>query len=241
MENIILLMLFTYPGAISYMVYYLTTHNKTYYQKLDTFSRSAWCFFLSAAVTVISFKVLSLQLGNSNLVCLIEKIKYTSALWNYLLLSFCFSIGLGAVWHFILLLHFKLHNAYRVHKNLSPFVKEQKVWQNLVQNYDLTDCAVIIRKAGKVVRAGMPEIIPGDIDKDRRIVLSYCEYVEQELLKHDRGLLGDRFVSVYDLATDTEIEFIASQELDKAILQNLEDKTTETTDGDITSFSEKKA
>ena len=217
MENIILLMLFTYPGAISYMVYYLTTKDKTYYQKLDSFSRTAWCFFLSAAATVLSFTVLSYTFGTSSLNVLVEGIKSTPALWKYLLISFTISIVMGIILHFLLLLYFKLRNDYRVHRGLSPYAQEQKVWQNLVQNYDLTHCALIIRKDGVIVRAGMPEILPGDFDKDKRVVLSYCDEVEQELNKPDRGLLGDRFVSVYDMATSTELEFIASHDLDKAI------------------------
>lgn len=222
MENIILLMLFTYPGAISYMVYYLITKDKTYYQELDSFGRTAWCFFLSAAVTVLSFTVLSFAFRASNLSVLVQQIKYTPSLWLYLFVSFGVSIALGIIWHFTLLFCFKMRNAYRVHRGLSPFGQEKKVWQNLVQNYDITDCALIIRKDGQLVRAGMPEILPGDFDNDKRIVLSYCTEVEQELNKPDGGLLGNRFVSVYDLATNTELEFIASHNLDKAIRDKYE-------------------
>ena len=216
-ENVILAMLFTYPGAIAYMVYYISTKDKTYYHELDSFSRAACCFFLSAAVTVFSFTVLSFSFDTSSLVFLVEKIKHTSFLWKYLLISFGISIAFGAAWHFLLLIYFKLLNAHRVRQHLSPFGHEQKVWQNLMQNYDITDCALIIRKNGEVVRAGMPEILPGDFDKDKRIVLSYCSEVEQEIAKEDGGLLGDRFVSVYDLGSNTELEFIASHDLDKAI------------------------
>ncbi len=223
MENIILLMLFTYPGAISYMVYHLSTKDKTYYQKLDSFSRAAWCFFLSAAVTVLSFTVLSFTFGASNLNVLIQRIKFTPSLWKYLLISFGFSIALGIVWHFSLLLYFAIRNAHRVHRGLSPYAQEQKVWQNLIRNYDITDCALIIRKDGNIVRAGMPEILPGDFEKDKRIVLSYCDEVEHEINEPDGGLLGNRFVCVYDLATNTELEFIASHDLDKAIREKYGD------------------
>lgn len=225
MENIILLMLFTYPGAISYMVYYLSTKDKTYYQELDSFSRTAWCFFMSAAVTVLSFTVLSLTSGEYSLKGVVDKIQSTPSLWKYLVISFGFSVIMGIILHFLLRLYFKLRNAYRVHCGLSPYAQEQKVWQNLIQNYDITDCALIIRKDEKIVRAGMPEILPGDFEKDKRVVLSYCDEVEHEINEPDGGLLGNRFLCVYDLATNTELEFIASQDLDKAIREKYGDST----------------
>ena len=217
MENLILLMLFTYPGAISYTVYYLSTKDKTYYQELDSFSRTAWCFFLSAAITIMSFGILSLSTTESSLITLIAKIKTTNMLWKYLLLSFALSLIVGVSWHLLRRLYFHVVNHIRSKHDLSPFGKEQKVWQNLINNYDITDCVAVIKKGGKTVRAGMPQLLPDDLGSDKVIVLSHCEEVEGELNKPNHGLLGKPFVSAYDLSTDIEIEFIASHLLDEKI------------------------
>ena len=216
-ENVILAMLFTYPGAIAYMVYYISTKDKTYYHELDSFSRAACCFFLSAAATVTSFGFLSLKLGETNLEGIIKQIKTTPVLWIYLIVSFFSSIVLGTLWHYGRRIVFYFVNRYRKKNNLSPYGKNQRVWPNLMQNYPITDCAAVIRKKGRFVRAGMPQILPDDLGTDQRIVLSYCDRVEAELNKPDQGILGERYWSVYDLATDTEIEFIESSALDKQI------------------------
>lgn len=220
MENIILLMLFTYPGAVAYLIYEQLTKNKTYYKDADSFSKTALCFFVSAGITILTCQTIA-KTGEMNLTALTEQMKTSSAIWRYLIFSLLYSTCAGVVGHLLLKLHFALYNKHRSKHKLSPYSDHPKVWAQLVKEYDLTDCAAIIRKGGRIVRAGMPEILPDDIDNDRQIVLSYCDRVEAELAKPDRGLLGERFVSVYDLASDTEIEFIASQALDEAIRKDL--------------------
>lgn len=213
MENIILLMLFTYPGAIAYLVYVRATCRTTYYREYEPFSRTALCFFISAAVTVISCGILSMQAQSKSLETLIGKIKTSDMLWAYLMTSLCASIATGLLWSLLAWIEFRIANRRKEKKGLPIKGKPRKVWAHLVNEYEVTQCIAIIRKGGKIVRAGVPQILPDDLDTEPMVCLSYCNRVEKELAKPDWGLLGNRFMSVYRLDTDSEIEFVAAEEL----------------------------
>lgn len=220
MEDIILLMLFTYPGAMAYLIYSRITKGMTTYQEPDSFTRAALCFFISAAVTVLTCGMLTDM--NAGLSGVIDALKTSGIVWDYLLRSFILSVGAGILWivcaHLLLL----AVNKYRSSKHLPSNTVNRNTWTELYNKYSLAECAVIIRKGGKVVRAGMPEVMPDDLKDDPVFALSHCNRVEKELVKPDWGLLGNRFISVYRLDTDTEIEFIAADNLNKAIREEEE-------------------
>ncbi|MDO4866340.1 MAG: hypothetical protein Q4C10_07250 [Clostridia bacterium] len=215
MENIILLMLFTYPGAIAYLIYSRIAKGMTTYQEPDSFTRAALCFFISAAVTVITCGMLTNMRGG--LSGLIGELKHTGMLWNYLKWSFILSIVAGVLWIVCARLMLLAVNKYRRHKHIPPHTVRRKAWVELINEYSVGECAAIIRKGGKIVRAGFPQVLPDDLSDDPVIVLSYCNRVERELAKPDWGLLGNRFLSAYNLGTDTEIEFVAAENLTEAM------------------------
>jgi len=172
---------------------------------------------------------MSVGLENASLQNLITAITATRDIWQYLAVSFLCSVVVGLVFYFAMLLFLKLKNRIGIFQGIAPDGLKDQVWREFVTQYNTTDCALIVRRSGRIVRAGMPEILPSSIKDDPSLLLSHCEEVEREYNKDDHGLLGNRFVSYYDLSTDTEFEFIASHALDEVIYGTVKAPSGKTT------------
>ena len=218
MENIVLLMLFTYPGAIAYFVYCRMAHGKIFYKEVDTFFKSAICFFLSVLVTVASITILALGNSGLSLAKLSVAIKNSDTLGKYTFISFAISLICGVIYYFLAWLFFQLSNHDRKAHNVSQVDEHLYVWNDIMDNYDISGCCVVVRKNGKMLHAGFPLVLPGDYSKDKSLALEYCDLVEKEI--NDNGdSIGEAYISYMDLDSDIEIEF-----RDAHVLQELINK-----------------
>jgi len=220
MENIILLILFTYPGAISHLVYSYLAQNKTFYKKMDSFYKTAICFFLSALVTVLSMLILKPITKTDSLSVLASQIRDSELIWKYLFTSIIVSILLGFALYSFAQLRLYLQNQNQQSVNGAIRGQYTFVWDDLMSKYYISDCVVIIRKNGQFVKAGKPQILPTHYSTEKQIVLTHCDDTESELKKRDRGLLGEHYLSFYDVENGVELEFIGSIDFDKEFVKD---------------------
>ena len=217
MENFILLMLFTYPGAISYWVYTRCASDKTFYVEPDSFSRTAISCFCSIVVTVLTLLVSSLFYHIPSISGLTKCLTETNKIWFYVLASLGVSVFVGFLWYAVYYIRYEIDNKRKKESKKSPAGLYKSVWVQLLKEYEIGGCIVIIRRKGRIVRMGFPQIIPDEITSDCGIVLSYCDEVESEYTKENNGLIQELVYSYYDIHYDVELEFLNAKALAKAI------------------------
>ncbi len=210
MENLMLLVVFTYPGAICDMVYTHLAKEKSYFSAKPDAFRIARDFFFSALVALVTMPFVIPQ-GQDTLTLenWVKQMQRSDALWRFLALSLLASVLLGLAWYLIqdkILFPLQAWYAERTHR---PVMDEyQDVWRGILaapDTFALRDSVFLVRRQGKLVRAGIPHLITHDIHQDKALVLTHCDAVEAEL-NSDSGRIQEHVASYYDIEHDVEIE-----------------------------------
>ena len=227
MENIIILMLFTYPGAIMDRVFAIMSTKYDYHKSLDGSALAARYLIYSAICTTISLLLLACTLHvkqNAISLTAIVTLLQSSGIWlRYLFLSLFVSIICGIIafvfHHYILR---NIRNKVLIPTGIYKDSGAKDTWRHILNHpdeFDLWNCAVVIYKDNDIVAKGLPYAIPKDY-AEGRFALMQCDKVDQELKKRTTGeecLLSEAMLNYYDAANNCNIEFIYAPDLWKKL------------------------
>ena len=189
MDDLLLLMLFSYPGAITDLVYTSLAKEKTFYREVSEFFRVARAFFLSALTASITMRITLPGSGSVHTIAnWIEVLKTNSIVWRYALISALVAIMLGILWYVGACLKLRLRN-HRAQKNKKAFHDTGfgNTWYDVVRQPDVVDLRQAVIEVcdgeGKRINCGFPFALPNDIRKEPALALSCCSWVGEELDK----------------------------------------------------------
>lgn len=220
-------MLFTYPGAISFYVYERLAYDKTFYRGIDAYAKTAICFFLSAFITILSYGILSIYKHVYDFSALIVLLKNGQLLGGYAFISLILSLVIGYILFVIRLFIFFLCNADKTSYGEPKEGIYKSNWDQIRKDYDTQSCIVIIKKDGKMVNAGVVELTSDDYSSDKSIVLSYSDYVLDEIKYNESKLIGNHVITYYDAENNVAFEYYAAIELINKIAEDVNKKQSQ--------------
>jgi len=214
MEDMILLLLFTYPGSVVEWVYGFLCKPYDYYTPLEGVQQAARYFVLSVICTSLSMLMLPFFFPNKiqfTISSVINALKNTEMILIYIPLSIAVSILLGGILfvfrHFVVT---PICNSVARKKNKYTDSGLKDVWAELFnhpKDFDLWKCAMILKKNGKIIGCGMPYSMHV---KKRNVEYSlmYCDIVLKEIKKgNNSDLIENHVLTYYDAQNDLVCEF----------------------------------
>lgn len=208
MENIIWLILFTYPGAFTEFTYHYFAKDRAFYREPEAYFRTARVFFLSALISLACLtlfgKIYHGPLDLSTAVMFLSKKNHAI---YYALVSFVASVGVGAAWYGLNCLIEHIRNKGKIAQRKAPSGKKKQVWMSMMADprTPQTDYVVEVWQHGKLVRRGLAMHMPDDLREDAGFALTHCDTVEEVLNTEDQDLISEPSVSYVDVKTETEI------------------------------------
>lgn len=223
MENILLLIIFSYPGALADMVYTFFAKDKSFYKETSEAFRVARDFFWGAVIALATMLLtIPAKPEKHTLSNWMSVLTTSDKIWLYIFVSLVIAIAFGGLWYqFEMRFKFPLKNKIRKKYKLAPESQYKRTWHDIVKKNDhvnIDECAVVIYNSdGKMIAAGLPRSVPDDIDDDPHFALAHCDTVLYELgRKKDSYLDGLRLVYC-DVKTMGRIEFYDAGRLYAAI------------------------
>lgn len=206
MENIIFLMLFTYPGAFAEFTYRHFAKDRAFYREPETSLRAARIFFLSALTTLIC--LLTVGGWSAGLPGTIDSLKRGNNTFIYAFLSAGISLALGGEWYGLSCLWDKLYNRFAEARGEPRRSHNSQTWMSLMANKDVPqeNISVEIWRDGKLAQCGLVLHCPDDLRTDTGFALCHCGKVRQ-CIEHpnEYDYLSSPLVSYVDLKSNTEI------------------------------------
>lgn len=207
MADVVILILFTYPGVFAEYVYHCLAKGKSFPDKVDDVFRVARDFFVSAFVTMIALWAFALSKDMPYVLkLLMDELQTGSNLWEYCCISVVFSMMTGCIWYFLAYGLFALQNIKQYQENGTITSVNEFVWLDFraVKETELKDGRPIlaIYKNGVLVTAGFLSVLTYDPGDDPGITLDSVEIVSSELINSSEYI--DTAVSTYyDMNTGT--------------------------------------
>ncbi len=214
MEDIILLILFTYPGLAAEYIYSVLSKGKAFYSPIDKRFQIAIDFFLSALITVLCMIVLIPSSQARSLAELVSALQTTDLIWKYTLLSLGMSVVFGLLFFVIRLLVFLMSGRRNLKHGILAESIDEEVWARIMHDHNVhtTDDVLVIKRDGKIITAGSMYNVTMDFSKHKDFALSYSQAVIAELQKGDSSRIKLKIVEYYDAETNTLIEFWYAKE-----------------------------
>ena len=218
MENIILLILFTYPGAFVEYTYYFLAKERDFYQEPAVYFRTARVFFFSAVVTLVNLWLFGiLHHGPLNLSTAVMFIKRENNAIHFALVSCGVSMLLGFIWYKIMCMKEKKDNERNLENGKATRGPRKQVWKSMFAdlNTPQTNYIAEIYHDGKLVRRGLVYHRTNDPRDDNALALIKCDLVEEVLNTENQALIGEPMISYVDMDNNNEIilrdgaEFVA--------------------------------
>lgn len=207
MENLIPLVLFTYPGAVCEYVYLRLAVGYAFCRKPDEAFRAARIFFLSALVTAVCLLIS----GAGTLSALMERLQEAGCLFGYLAGSLLTSGAVGVIWFGARLAVFRAANRQRAERHDPTEGEAQTVWEDLFHDPQLRGESYVaaVYRDGTLIRAGIIYEHTRDLREDPGIILMYSRMIEAELRlpAEERTLIGLPYAHYIDVSTGTEVAF----------------------------------
>ncbi len=231
MDDLILLMLFAYPGALVKVI--LGKLAERHWKKVhdDATTQAAKYLFFSAAVNAVSLLAFGWILGMP--AGLTEWIKTLKKGWNigiYLALSLIVSILFSGTWY--LFVRHVLSRAANTIKRIAGAPVDSQfcdVWSDTVMNPAVMDtsCVVaVVKRGGKIEECGFLWAIPKSITENPSLSLSRTDLVRGILAddankgKADRTI-GGVIAAYVSLDKGFEIEFRDASKLYDSIMNGV--------------------
>ena len=230
MENIILLAIFSYPGAVVDMVYTSLAKDKSFFRPTIDAFRVARDFFFSALVAIMSMPIVIP--GGSEAHTLknwVDIMTKHEVVWTYIVVSLGISVALGGVIYLVRRYpELWIKNKIAVRYKQPQSSQYKKVWRDVANTPEDIDVAksvfVVYNADRKMVCAGFSYSIPEDIEANPNLALMHCDIVEKELKKNkEESLIGDVIVSYYDMVTSHKIEVREAAQLYANLVEKQKD------------------
>ena len=194
MESIIILILFTYPGAAADYLHGIMVQGKQYDKETDAFFRTARDFFLSAVIT-LSVMAVFCPMRNVpfTLAGAAEALNSGKGLWIFAAMSMIGAAAAAALWtagnHFAL----KVSNRHRAKSGKWTMSEIQSVWSSMMTEKDIPfeNCALAFYKDGKLLKAGLAHTVSDDYRNDPWAILTWTgtAMADLERPENERSLL----------------------------------------------------
>lgn len=204
MENILLAILFTYPGAVAEHFYMMLARKRSFYRVPDQIFRIARDFFISAAITIVSMIVL-LRREWVDVNAWITVLHKGNVLLWYAVISLTMSILTGCAWYSIRAVVERINN-HRLEKQDRPTsTKYFSTWEQLYndQEFSICDTVAEIWKDGNRIDIGIAKYMPPDLRTDPGIVLVRRKDTAAYLEEHKT--FGGAVAYYIDTVTGVEI------------------------------------
>lgn len=223
MQDIIILILFTYPGAMADYFHSRWTKGKEYADKTEEYFRIARDFFISALITVASVTVYCAVSGTAfSLGAVAGKLGELSELIAYLPISLVLSWMTAFLWKISDRVLFRLRNK-RLKKEGKPELGEiSHVWQSLLTDPEIpttNSVFAVYDRNGKLIRAGAVHEATTEPEADPWVTLKFMEWAEEELELpyEERELIGSPYVSCVNINNGMYIDVHDGDKLYKAV------------------------
>lgn len=194
MENIIILILFTYPGAMADFIHSRIVSGKQYDHKPEEYFRVARDFFLSALISMASIwaycGITGQKFGISTAV---ERLKADESIILFMGITIIGAALAAMIWAMWDSGKFGIRNGIRAKSGKTTFAREKSVWKTLMTDADIpfNKCVLAFYQDGKLIRAGIPHTVSDDYEKDPWAILMWTETARMDLERpeEERSLL----------------------------------------------------
>lgn len=206
MADVVILILFTYPGVIAEYVYHMLAAKKSFLGKPDEIFRVARDFCVSVLVTVVALGVFNRIYGTSlSVSALAEELMTGDRIFSYGVISLVLSMAAGVVWYWLMLACFDLKNIFSKNAAGTTTSIRGQVWDDFrhLKGVPLNGCVLAIYKEGQLIRAGVLKEITDNPAEDPGILLYDTGIVENEIRKPraEWKHLDGAYISYYDMNT----------------------------------------
>ncbi|MBR3740228.1 MAG: hypothetical protein IKN04_07155 [Clostridia bacterium] len=208
MENIIIAILFTYPGAFAEFVYTYFAKDRDFYKKPEEYFRIARVFFLSAFITLLSLLLIGFMTGRQltveNAAAFLGK--GNNALF-YTFISCAISAAIGFTWFAARVGLEKAENRRNTKHGKAMNGPRKQVWMSMMEDPDTpqTGYVIEIRKNGELAQCGLAYHVPDDLREDTGFALMHCGLVKEYMDNPEYDLISAPLVSYIDLDHGAEI------------------------------------
>lgn len=218
MESVILLLLFTYPGAIVELLLSQFAEHRSYVPKREGMQATVRYFFYSTIISTCSLAFFGVVTGTvaAGLTEWISKVTEEWWIAVYLLISFSFSFLFAVFWYWLMknVVH-RLVKGYRVKKKIPYDAGYTDVWKNVVMNpgdMDLAKVVAFVQKGKDTLACGLVHSLTDDIQGAPEISLSFSDHVAFRLNKEkdipdEERTIGDDVLTYVNPASGYQIIF----------------------------------
>lgn len=184
MENIIILILFTYPGAVADYLHSIMIRGKQYDKPAEGYFRTARDFFLSAVITLAVMAVFCPMRGVPfTLDGAAEAMRSGKGLWIFAALTLIGAVVTAFLWtkgnHWRL----KVWNHQRARAGKWTMDENKSVWASMMKDKQIpfNNCALAFYKDGKLIKAGIPYQVSDDFQNDPWAILTWTGTAMEDL------------------------------------------------------------
>lgn len=222
MEDIIILILFTYPGIMADFIHSSMVRNRIFDRKPDEFFRAARDFFLSAAITAATMGPFCAARGipYSLQATKLEASK-GMGLMIFIILSLSASAAAALIWASGERVLLRIRNRRREIRGKDAMSEEKKVWASIRKDPDIPyyKCVMAIYKDGQLIRAGLTHNVSTDLQEDPGILMKYTDLAEQQvkLDPEERTLIDYPVVSYVEAASGIRIDIFDGTKMDRYV------------------------
>lgn len=202
LDNLIYLLLFTYPGALVQILFNEFVPQYIRYEKENSTLAVARYFFYSVCVSFMSIFAFVHIAGipTQGFQAFVVEMQKEWRIAQYFGVSILGSGAFAFLWHWFRKAVHKLHKKARD-------TGRRTVWEDIIRNPDvfvLGKAVAVIRKGDKTW-AGLPEYVPTHTENDMGICLTRREFVE-DILKHEPDRAKAEKYIGHDIATYVDLE-----------------------------------
>ena len=194
MEGIIIMILFTYPGAVADYLHGVMIRGKQYDKPAEGYFRTARDFFLSAIITLAAMAVFCPLRGVPfTLDGAAEALRSGKGLWIFAALTLIGAAIAAGIWTAGNHLAFAAWNKGRVKAGKWTMGETKSTWATMMNDKSIPfdNCALAFYKDGKLIKAGLAYEVSNDYQNDPWAILTWTGTAMEDLERpeNERSLL----------------------------------------------------
>lgn len=218
MENIIILILFTYPGIMADFIHSRLSQKTVHDRKPEEYFKVARDFFLSALISVVSIKIYCMITDSEfSISTAVERFGKDESIWGFGLITIVVAVAAALIWKLLDDCTLWIRNKIREKQGKSTTDKIKSVWESMFDDEELKfdESAMAIYQNGQLIRAGLSYNVSNDYQNDPWATLIYTETVEEELRKEkkDRTMLIDPTASLINIENGVRVDLYNAKKL----------------------------